>query len=157
MRRVVASLGCGLLIAAASGCAERVLEPEDSELAAPTTVSAQRYLADNAGAAASLREFVAVLDAAGPVVTDRDARRIAPELDRIAGEFTARAGRIERERLEDQRLEIQRAQIASLLVPAVAGVQSAALSAEDGDASGLVAAVDALRGALSELARVGNT
>lgn len=156
MRRAIALIACGALIAAA-GCSERVLDPGESELPAPTTVSAQQYLADNAGAATALREFVAVLDEAGPTVTDQEARRIAPELDRIAGEFTARAGRIERERLEDRRLEAQRAEIASLLVPAIAAVQSAALAAEDGDAETLVAAVDDLRAALPEIAEVGNT
>ena len=120
-------------------------------------VSAQRYLADNAGAAGALREFVAVLDAAGPTVTDAEARRIAPELDRIAGEFTTLAGRIERERLEDQRLEAQRSEIAASLVPVIATVQSAALAAEQGDAVSLVMSVDSLRRQLPEIARVGNT
>lgn len=156
MRRLLALIGCAVLIAA-GGCSERVLDPGEAELAAPTTVSAQQYLADSAAAATSLREFVAVLDAAGPTLTDQDARRIAPELDRIAGEFTARAGRIERQRLEDQRLEAQRARIAGLLVPAIAAVQSAAIAAEDGDAATLVEAIDDLRAALPEIAEVGNT
>ena len=154
-RALVIVLAAAVVVA--GGCAERVIEPEAAELSAPTTVSAQRYLADNAGAAAALREFVAVLDEAGPTVTDADARRNAPELDRIAGEFTTLAGRIERERLEDQRLEAQRSEIAASLVPAIASVQGAALAAEQGDSASLVMAVDSLRRQLPELARVGNT
>ena len=156
MRRLAAAALCGAVVVIA-GCAERTLEPESAELAEPTTVSAQRYLADSAGAAASLREFVGILDEAGPEVTDAEARRIAPDLERLAAEFTARAGRIERERLEDQRLEVQRAEISALLVPAVAGVQAAALAAEDGDAAALSAAADELRGQISQLIEAGNT
>lgn len=145
------------LAIAASGCSEKVLEPADGELSSPTTVSAQRYLSDNAEAARVLREFVAVLDEAGPRIDDAGARRIAPDLERLASEFTLRAGRIEWLRLEDTRLEEQRVVLTSQLVPAVAGVQSAALAAEDGDAATLVEKIDSLRVQLPQLAEVGNT
>jgi len=114
-------------------------------------VSARQYLTDSAAAVGALAAFAAVLERAGPTLTVREARELAPDLAAQAVRGCALQRRLAAQRLEDARLERQRTALVQPLTDACDGMRTTAEAARQGDVGTVAERAGALRVTLERI------
>jgi len=92
-------------------------------------VSPQRYLADSAGAAEAIEEFLVVVRDLGADPTEAELTSAAPALEAPLGRARAISERLQSASLDDSRLERQREQSAEALGEVVRHMQRFATAA----------------------------
>lgn len=124
-----------LTLLGVAGCGGDSLGPDGATLSEGTPVSAQRYLADSDGAAATISAFSELLEGLGPVARPAELRDHAQALTDEAERARALAARLAAQRPEDARLEEQRREVTPLLERVVAAMDELASAAQAGDAA----------------------
>jgi hypothetical protein len=120
--------------------------PPTTTVATGERVSAERYLADTASAAESVRAFAAALDTHGTPATKDVLVQMVPKLDPPLAQAQLASQRLGAEIVTDQRLESQRGAHSLAFAAAVGSMQKVRDAAASGDAT-------ATRDASTELAQ----
>ena len=115
------------------------------------TVSAQRYLADTAGAGDAVEAYIEAMAGLGERPTRAQLSAAAPDLRSAADRVSAFSARLGSVRLDDSRLDEQREGVAVALEEVVLQMERLARAAEAGRPLAAAIAAEDLAAALSAL------
>jgi hypothetical protein len=135
--RPVLLVGAALLL---GGCGASSAPVATTPLDDGASVSPRRFLADAAAAADAVRDFVTVLDKAGPEATRPRMAAAARELPAPLERARLMAQRLTAAKLVDQRLEAERARVAPALSAVIETMDAVLKAARDSDAEAMVEA-----------------
>lgn len=107
--------------------------PPTTTVATGERVSAERYLADTAAAAASVRAFAAALDTGSAPATKEVLAEMVTRLDPPLAQAQLASQRLSAEVVTDQRLETQRGAHSVAFAAAVSSMQKVRDAAASGD------------------------